>query len=72
MKHEARMTKKLYRDVRHLMICHSFAFRSSDFVIFPFETETGKDTGFIRRYRQGGAALPISKAFHPRFPDPEV
>jgi hypothetical protein len=66
------MTKKLYRDVRHLMICHSFAFRSSDFVIFRFETETGKDTGFIRRYRQGGVALPISKAFHPRFPGPEV
>jgi hypothetical protein len=66
------MTKKLYRDVRHLMICHSFAFLSSDFVIFSFETETGKDTGFIRRYRQGGAALPISKAFHPRLPGPEV
>jgi hypothetical protein len=66
------MTKKLYRDVRHLMICHSLAFRSSDFVIFPFETETGKDTGFIRRCRQGGVALPISKAFHPRFPGPEV
>ena len=44
------MTKKLCRDVRHLMICHSFALRNSDFVVFPFETETGKETGFIRRY----------------------
>ena len=33
------MTKKLCRDVRHLMICHSFALRNSDFVVFPFETE---------------------------------
>ena len=72
MKQEARMTKKLCRDVRHLMICHSFAFRYSDFVIVSFETETGKDTGFIRRYRPGAAALPISKAFHPRFRGPEV
>jgi len=51
MKQEARMTKNLCRDVRHLMICHSFALRNSDFVVFPFETETGKETGFIRRYR---------------------